>query len=184
MISDPPLVLITGAGGNLGRALATALGAAYRIVGLDLVASNEPFPIFAADMSDAKSVTRALAQIAVGYGKRIASVIHLAAYFDFSGEEDPRYETVNVAGTRNLLHALQAFEVEQFLYASTMLVHAPARAGEAIDETQPIGPGWAYPKSKARAEAAIAEAHGRIPYVILRLAGVYDERATVPTMAQ
>lgn len=65
-----------------------------------------------------------------------------------------------------------------------MLVHAPGKPGEAINESQPIDPRWAYPKSKARAEAAIAEEHGRIPYVILRLAGVYDERTTVPTMAQ
>ena len=184
MAFDRRLVVITGAGGNLGRALATALGRDYRIVGLDLVASDKAFPILAADMSDAGSLKQALDRIAKDHGTRIASVIHLAAYFDFSGEEDPRYEAVNVNGTRNLLNALQALDVEQFLYTSTMLVHAPVRPGEAIDETQPIGPGWAYPKSKARAEAAIAEAHGRIPYVILRLAGVYDERTTIPTMAQ
>ncbi len=178
------IVLITGAGGNLGGALAKALSADYRIVGLDLAASNKAFPIFAADMTDAGSLKQALDQIAKEYGTRIASVIHLAAYFDFTGEQDPRYEAVNVSGTRNLLSALQTFDVEQFLYTSTMLVHAAGRAGEAIDETQPIDPAWAYPKSKARAESAITEAHGRIPYVILRLAGVYDERSTVPTMAQ
>jgi nucleoside-diphosphate-sugar epimerase len=183
-MSSEPIVLITGAGGNLGRALADALKADYRIVGLDLAASDKAFPILAADMTDAASLKQALDRVAEDYGTRIASVIHLAAYFDFTGEESPRYEAVNVEGTRNLLNALQTFDVEQFLYTSTMLVHAPGRAGEAIDEMQPIDPRWAYPKSKARAETAIAEAHGRIPYVILRLAGVYDERTTVPTMAQ
>lgn len=184
MVSKRPLVVITGMGGNLGRALATALGADYRVVGLDLAAGEKPFPTVAADMGDRSSLKRALDQIAKEHGARIASVVHLAAYFDFSGEEDPRYEAVNVDGTRNLLMALQGRDVEQFLYASTMLVHAPARAGEAIDETQPLAPGWAYPKSKARAEAVIAEASGPIPHVILRLAGVYDERITVPTMAR
>jgi nucleoside-diphosphate-sugar epimerase len=95
-------VLITGAGGNLGRALATVLVADYRIVGLDLVASDRTFPIRAADMSEAASLKQALDRIAKDHGVRIASVIHLAAHFDFSGEEDPHYETVNVHGTRHL----------------------------------------------------------------------------------
>jgi nucleoside-diphosphate-sugar epimerase len=79
---------------------------------------------------------------------------------------------------------LQSFEVGQFVYASTMLVHAPCEPGERIDESQPIEPRWAYPESKAAAEAEIREHHGAIPYVILRLAGVYDEHLTVPTVAQ
>ena len=157
---EQPLVLITGAGGNLGRALAGALGRDYRIVGLDLAATDDPFPIIAADITDAESLKQALEQVAHAHGTSIASVVHLAAYFDFSGEEDPRYEAVNVEGTRNLLAALQSFEVEHFFYTSTMLVHAPGRAGEAIDESQPIEPGWAYPKSKARTESAIAERTG------------------------
>ena len=59
-----------------------------------------------------------------------------------------------------------------------------AAPGERIDERQPIDPRWAYPKSKAAAEEVIRAEHGRIPYVILRLAGVYDEHSMVPTMAQ
>ena len=110
--------------------------------------------------------------------------MHLAAYFDFTGEENPLYQSVNVDGTRRLLRALQGFEVAQFLYPSTMLVHAPCRPGEHIDETQPLAPGWAYPKSKAAAEAVLREEHGRIPSVVLRLAGVYDTQTMVPTMAQ
>src|SRR5690606_34029338 len=115
------------------------------------------------------------------HGERIASVVHLAAYFDFSGEDSPLYQAVNVEGTRNLLRALQGLQVEQFVYASTMLVHAPGEPGEPIDEDQPIGPRWAYPESKAAAEQAVAEEHGDIPYVVLRLAGLYDEETSVPT---
>jgi nucleoside-diphosphate-sugar epimerase len=106
------------------------------------------------------------------------------AYFDFSNADDPRYQSVNIDGTRHLLHALQAFEVEQFVYASTMLVHAPCKPGERINESHPIGPRWAYPRSKAAAEAVVQQEHGAIAYVNLRLAGVYDEQSLVPTMAQ
>ena len=179
-----PLVLITGAAGNLGQALAGSLGDCYRVVGMDRKAQQTPFPVLQADFATAASIELALHKLRDAFGARIASVVHLVAYFDFSNADDPRYRSVNVEGTRHLLRALQAFEVEQFVYASTMLVHAPCRPGERIDESQPIDPRWAYPRSKAAAEEAVRQEHGRIPFVNLRLAGVYDDRSLVPTMAQ
>ena len=65
-----------------------------------------------------------------------------------------------------------------------MLVHAPCRPGERIDESHPIGPRWAYPKSKAAAEEVVRQEHGAIPCVNLRLAGFYDDHSLVPTMTQ
>ena len=178
-----PVVLITGAAGNLGQSIGAALADAYEVVGLDRSAGDAEFEVLQADLTSAESIGAALGTFRARWGGRIASVIHLAAYFDFTGEEHPLYETLNVEGTRLLLRALRRFEVEQFVYASTMLVHAPAEAGETIDEEQPIGPRWAYPESKAAAEQAIAEEAGEIPYVLLRLAGVYDEETMVPTLA-
>lgn len=179
-----PLVLITGAGGNLGQTLAASLSDSYRVVGLDRKAQQTSFPVLQADFASAASIDLALHKVRDAFGARIASVVHLVAYFDFTNADDPRYQSVNVEGTRHLLRALQAFEVEQFIYASTMLVHAPCRPGERIDESQPIAPRWAYPRSKAAAEQVVLQEHGRIPCVNLRLAGVYDESSLVPTMAQ
>jgi len=180
---EKPLVLITGAAGNLGRSLATALADGYEVVGLDLQGETD-FPLFEADLTSRESIGDALARLRERFGGRIASVIHLAAYFDFTGEEHPLYDKLNVEGTRLLLRALHDFEVEQFVHASTMLVHAPRKPGERIDEDWPLDPRWAYPRSKAAAEAVIREeAHG-IPFVILRLAGVYDEEIAVPTLAR
>lgn len=179
-----PLVVITGGTGNLGHSLGAALTSGYQVVGLDLKSADVGFPVIEADFTSDASVGRALDELRGAFGARIASVIHLVAYFDFSGEQSPLYQHVNVEGTRRLLRALQSFEVDQFVYASTMLVHAPCEPGEHIDESQPIDPRWAYPQSKAAAEAEIRKHHGAIPYVILRLAGVYDEHRTVPTVAQ
>lgn len=184
-----PIVLITGAGGNLGRSVARTLMDHYQIVGMDRHATestsgSDAFPVLPVDLSADDSVVTALQAFRDAFGGRIASVVHLAAYFDFTGEDNPLYQTVNVDGTRRLLHALQGFEVAQFLYPSTMLVHAPCKPGETINEDQPIAPAWAYPKSKAAAEAVVHSEHGHIATVILRLAGVYDTHAMVPTMAQ
>ncbi|HET9447316.1 MAG TPA: NAD-dependent epimerase/dehydratase family protein, partial [Steroidobacteraceae bacterium] len=108
---DPrPVVLITGASGNLGRTLAGALAADYRIVGLDLRSADADFPIYAADFANPAAVELALRRVRDEVGDRIASVVHLVAYFDQTGEDNPLYQKVNVEGTRNLLRALQAFE--------------------------------------------------------------------------
>ena len=184
MAEQQPIVLITGIAGDIGSALAGALSQRYHVVGLDRDAPEGDHDFFQVDLTDEASVTGALQAFARRFGTRIASVVHLAAYFDFTGEDNRLYQTVNVEGTRRLLEALQSFQVEQFVYSGTMLVHAPVQPGERIDESAPIAPKWAYPKSKAAAEEAIAQAHGRIPYVLLHLAGLYDDQNVVPTLAQ
>ncbi len=178
-----PLVLITGAAGNLGGSLAADLERDYRIVGLDRDAGTADFPIVPFDLSSDDKVRRALREVGERFGTRIAAVVHLAAYFDTTGEPSPLYDIVNVQGTRRLLQALQSFEVGRFVYAGTMLVHAPCRPGERIDEDQPFEPPYAYPQSKLETEQVIREHHGRIPYAILRLAGIYDRETMVPTLA-
>ncbi|MBU0555796.1 MAG: NAD-dependent epimerase/dehydratase family protein [Alphaproteobacteria bacterium] len=182
-MTDRPLVLITGASGNIGRSIAAALARQYRVVGLDVRKGDVDFPVIEVDLTDQESVRRALADIRQEHGEHIASVVHLAAYFDFTGEDKPQYRAVNVEGSRNLVEALRDHKVEQFLYSGTMLVHEAGEPGEKIDETQPIKPGWAYPRSKAEAEQAISDVRGDMSVVYLHLAGLYDERTLVPTFA-
>lgn len=180
-----PVVVITGASGNLGRTLAAAFKDDYQLVGLDRSEDETlGFPSFAADLSSDESVTNAMARVAKRCGRKLAAVIHLVAYFDATGEENPLYQTVNVEGTRRMLEALRDFQTERFIYASTMLVHAPCRPGEHIDENQPYGPLYVYPKSKLQAEEVIRAHHGNVPYAILRFAGVYDDETVVPTLAE
>ena len=126
-----PIVLITGATGNLGRSLGAALGSQYRIVGLDLKTEGADFPVFEADFTADSSIELALRKFRESFGGRIASVIHLVAYFDFSGEDNPLYQSVNVEGTRRLLRALQGSKSSNSSTASTMLVHAPCQPGRA-----------------------------------------------------
>ena len=178
-----PVILITGADGNIGSELTRRLKERYEVVGLTLDNEQGLDWIVECDLTDDASVELAFRKVRERAGGRIASVVHLAAYFDFTGEESPLYETVNVGGTRRLMRALQDFEVEQVVYSSTMLVHEAVQPGERIDETTPIQPGWAYPKSKAAAEEVIRQEANGIPYVLLRLAGLYDGTTAVPTLS-
>ncbi|MBI2784991.1 MAG: NAD-dependent epimerase/dehydratase family protein [Legionella longbeachae] len=178
--NEKPIVLITGSSGNIGTALTTSLKKDYRIIGFDREKGSADIIM---DLTSESSINQAFQTFKKNYGTKIAAVIHLAAYFDFTGEDTPLYEEVNVKGTKKLLQKLQDFEVERFIYASTMLVHEPGKPGEKINEYTPLGPKWVYPESKAEAEKVIEEHHGHIPYLILRLAGLYDDSSCVPTLA-
>ena len=185
---EPGVVLVTGASGFIAAAVIGRLAERYTIVGLDRAGPPDPpAPAEAVDfdLSSDEAVRSALEEVRRRHGSRIASVIHLAAYYDVSGEPNPLYEKVTVQGTRRLIDALQAFEVDQFVYASTMLVHRPTDSPhERIDEDSPIDPAWAYPASKARTEAVLRERRGRIPVVFLRIAGVYEDDGRSPFLAE
>ncbi len=180
-LQSKPLLVITGAAGNIGASLKKEFGRDYRIVGLDRDNEGDE-SIVEFDITSPQSVDLALEKIADENGRQIAAVIHLIAFYDFTGEPNPLYHKVNVEGTRNLLKALEKLDVERFVYASTMLVHEPKDPGERIDEQTPLDPRWAYPESKKEVEDLI-RAEASMPFAILRLAGVYDEKSAVPTLS-
>ena len=178
-----PIILMTGGAGNIGTALARTLKRDYHIISLDIAEAAEADDSYRVDLTSARSVQGALNQLAGRHGRDIAAVVHLAAYFDFSGKESPLYDAVNVQGTRHLLEALSNFQVERFIFSGTMLVHQPGAPGRRTSEDTPIEPGWIYPRSKAETEAVIRELAGDMPYTLLRLAGLYDDKTCVPTLA-
>lgn len=182
------VILVTGSCGRIGAAVVKKLGTNFRVVGFELLkafyasANEELVPC---DLSSDESVHQALAHIRNFYGNRIASVIHLAAYYSFSNKHLELYDKITVEGTRRLLRGLQSFNVEQFIFSSTMLVHKSTAPGETINETSPIKPKWAYPESKVKTEQVIHEERGDIPAVILRISGVYDDEChSVPISNQ
>ncbi len=183
-------ILVTGSSGRIGTAVMNRLRqhfTGFDIVGFDRQAPSPPpqdcvyIPV---DITSDSSVHAGLQALAEHHGRHIVSVVHLAAYYDFLGKPSSKYDEITVQGTRRLLQGLrQGFEVEQFIFTSTMLVHAPGEPGQFINEDSPIGPTWAYPESKVRTEALIHEERGDIPAVILRLAGVYDDICHSPPLA-
>lgn len=182
------IVLITGANGRIGTAVMRELRKTYtNVVGFDMKAEENPpegctrIPV---DITSDRSVAAGLKVLLAHHGARVASVIHLAAFYDFSGKPDPQYDKVTVNGTKRLLAGLKAaFEVQQFVFSSTMLVHKPGEPGIFFNEDWPIGPTWAYPESKVRTEAMIRAERGNVPTVMLRFAGVYDDGCHSPPLS-
>jgi len=173
-----PLLLITGVCGRIGSAAAEMFAQDYQVVGLDVVSPKKPLAgveYLLVDISSADSVNSAFSQVKDRYGDKIASFVHLAAYYNFTGGEWEKYEKITIEGTRNLLVCLESFQLAQFVFSSTMLVHAPCKLGEKISENSAVDPKWDYPISKMKTEKIISELRGAMPSVILRIAGIYDD---------
>ncbi len=172
------VIIITGSSGMIGSALIHKLAEEYHVVGFDQ--DGYPFPPVEAecvcvDLTNDARMDFAFKRIRYAYGNKIASVVHLAAYYDFLGEPSDLYDKVTVKGTERMLKYLQDFEVEQFIFSSSMLVYKPSSPGVLITEESPLEPKWDYPKSKVTTEKVMHEKRGEIPVVIMRIAGVYSE---------
>ncbi|WP_244501021.1 NAD-dependent epimerase/dehydratase family protein [Methyloceanibacter marginalis] len=179
-------IIITGSGGFVGKALVARLIDSHSIIGLDrnpLEQCKDNFSFESIDLASDESVEQALAKVRGQHNTSLASVIHLASYFDLTGEPNLKYEEVTVRGTERLLRELQSFEVDQFVFASSMLAHKATSPGEVIDEARPLEASLPYRASKIAAERLVHLHRGNIPVVYLRPAGVYDDLCHNPFLA-
>jgi len=185
---DKELVVITGSSGLIGFSLIERLSKNYRVVGLDRV--GPPYPPLQAecvnfDIADEKAIDAAMERIRYGYGSKIASVIHLAAYYDFGEKDNPKYHEINVEGTKKFLRQLQDFDVDQFLFSSSNLIYKPTEPGVKINEDCPVEANWGYPESKVLTEELIRKNNKHISTVFLRIAGIYtDDGHSIPITQQ
>jgi nucleoside-diphosphate-sugar epimerase len=174
------MIIVTGSSGLIGHAVSEALAQeGYDIAAFDRPGPPDPPPSAVSvpmDLTSESSVRDAVENVRSLTRGRVASVVHLAAYYDFSGEPSELYDEVTVQGTSRLLRALAGLQVDQFVFASTMLVHAPCAPGQHINEDWPLEPKWDYPQSKVDTERLIARERHGIPSVVLRMSGVYTDR--------
>ena len=74
-----PLIIITGASGNIGSTLCNAFKQNYTVIGLDIKRCSDADESINVDLTSEESVQSAFRKIHDDYGDRIAAVIHLAA---------------------------------------------------------------------------------------------------------
>jgi nucleoside-diphosphate-sugar epimerase len=166
-------VLITGATGQVGNAIARRL-AADGVEVRALVRSPERAqvlppgvqPVFG-DVTDAPSVRAAL--------EGSATVYHAAGIPEQWRRDVGEFTRVNVDGTRNVVEAALATGVERFVYTSTddVLVQAP---GAQFDESviNPNPGHTPYQRSKQEADRIVTAALDRgLPAVFLHPSGLY-----------
>src|SRR5437763_177108 len=125
-----PVVLVSGANGEIGRALLERLAAEgrYRVVTVDLTPVPERYRALCLENYTGNIMDRYLLdQIAAHH--EIEVVFHLAALLSTRGERDPELaHQVNVEGTLNLLRVAQnqsqrLGRAVRFLFPSSIAVY-------------------------------------------------------------
>ena len=167
-------VLLTGSTGIVGNAIAHALverGRQVRALVRSVERARKLVPaaceLVPGDVTDPGSVARAVAGCRVVY--------HAAGLPEQWFPDDGIFERVNVGGTRTMVAAALAADVERFVYTSTIDVFAWT-PGRPFDEStiDPRPKGTAYERSKQAADRLVAEAVGRgLPAVFLHPSAVY-----------
>src|SRR3546814_15002146 len=84
------------------------------------------------DLGSEDRVRTAVADVRERFGDRIASVIHLAAYYDVSGKSHLLSQEITVEGPKGLIDALQDLEVDQFVYVRLLLEHRPTERPQPL----------------------------------------------------
>jgi len=159
MTSSNPFVLVTGAGGFLGRYVVEQLLARGDRV-RTLARGDYPelaeagAEVIRGDVRDAATVRRACEGVDV--------VHHTAGVAGIWGPWD-YFHGINTLGTQNVIDGCLAHGVQRLVYTSSPSVTFDGGAQCGIDESAPYPQRWLchYPHSKALAEQAVLAVDGR-----------------------
>ena len=166
----PPVALVTGGNGFLGRHLcATLIEAGWQVRSLH----RSPTPALhelgveerLGDVCDLDQVLSA--------GQGVDAVYHLAGRVTRSGEALGDMYTLHIKGTRNVISLVETLKIPRALYLSTSGVvgvhERPVLATEESDYAWSLIRGWPYYESKAFAEQEVTRACARgVPFIIAR----------------
>ena len=166
-------VLITGARGFIGKALATKLAArGHEVIGSERTAASAPIPgvdrTLAGDLLDPREAERVVTAAA------LAVVVHLAARgVGMTAEGGARPGDDDLKMTANVLDAIaRAPGTRHVIFASSAAVYAPRDSG-AIAEDGDVRPTSDYGRAKVAGEAQVrAFAGPRRAATVLRFGNV------------
>lgn len=175
-----PRIVVTGASGFVGRHVLDALKEDWRIFGLarrSQARSGAPvhpnIRWFQVDIGDREHLAAAFKSIAADGGAQI--LLHLAAHYDFSGEDHPEYWRTNVVGLRNVVELARSLGSLRLVFSSSIAACDYPAPGRTLDEASPPDGKHVYSKSKAFGEAIVTAHHNGLRATILRFAALFSD---------
>lgn len=184
---DLPGIVVTGASGFLGRHLLEAIKDDYRVFGIarrSQVTCGAPvhpnIRWYQADIANRPCVEEAFEDIRRHGGADI--VVHLAAHYDFSGEEHPEYWRTNVHGLRNVLDLAGMLNPRKLIFSSSVAACKFPGEGENLTEDSPADGEHIYAVTKRTGEQMLDEYEDRFPSTIVRFAALFSDWCEYPPL--
>lgn len=175
-----PTLLITGASGFIGRHVVAALQRHWRIHALGRrtpsearAPTGENITWHQVDLGDAATMDAVFKRIGEDGG--VDAVLHLAAYYDFAGRDDPEYQRTNVDGLRAVLERCRTLKPRQFIFISSLAACAFPAPGTVLSERSPVDGTHPYARSKRAGEEMLSQFSADFPSIIVRLGAVYSD---------
>jgi len=182
-----PRLVVTGASGFVGRHLLDALKHDYDIVGIarrSQARSGAPvhpsIRWHQADIGDREALSPIFEELKREGGATL--LIHLAAHYDFTGEDHPEYWRTNVEGLRHVLELSKGLGLRRFLFSSSTAACAFPRTGQALTETSPPDGDHVYARTKAIGERMLAEYREHFPSTVVRFAALFSDWCEYPPL--
>lgn len=176
----PPVIVITGASGFVGRRLLEQWkeeAVIYAIARRSRKEADVPYHKnvhwVQCDIVNKETLGEVKEYIAGRGG--VDYVIHLAAFYDFSNEENPEYERTNVEGTHNILEFSEGLGLQRFIFASSLAACSFPKGDDVITEASPADADNPYAVSKRKGEELVQSYCSVFSCAILRLAAVYSD---------
>jgi nucleoside-diphosphate-sugar epimerase len=182
-----PRIVVTGASGFVGRHLLDGIKECFSVHGIARRSQAQcgvpPHPNITwsqVDITEPEPVAAAFEWIR-GRGP-VDAVVHLAAHYDFTGRDSSDYRRTNVDGLRHVLEACRRFDLERFIFASSVAAcRFPPAGGMVTEDTEPNAD-HPYARSKRAGEELVRAAAPEIPTCVVRFAALYSDWCEYPPL--
>jgi nucleoside-diphosphate-sugar epimerase len=175
-----PRLIITGASGFIGRHLLDYFKEEFQIVGLARRTQlhcgapvHKNITWYQVDIGDREALSSAFRYIRESGGADY--LIHLAAHYDFTGENHPEYQRTNVDGMRNVLEECRDLDLKRLIFSSSLAACRFPEGGEVLTEQSSPDGDHVYAVTKRIGEEMLAEYDDEIPSCIIRLAALFSD---------
>lgn len=175
-----PRLVLTGASGFVGRRVLETVRSRYRVFAVDRLSQAESqapdhpnVSWHQLDIAEPEPLSRFFTEVRAGGSVQV--LLHLAAYYDFTGENHPEYQRTNIDGTCLLLEMSRGLGLERFIFASSAAACEFPRPGTALTESSPPDATHPYGISKRQGEELVREASRDFPTAIVRFAALFSD---------
>lgn len=100
---------------------------------------------------------------------------HLAAFYDFSYNDNPEYHRTNVIGTENALNMAKSINIKHFIFSSSVAACNFPENDEPITEKSILNAEYAYAVSKKDGEELLWKYSDNFKCTTVRLAAVFSD---------